>query len=231
MSFLSKETGPVLVIAPHPDDEVLGVGGTMRKLADAGREVHVCVVTRGRLPLFTEEMVATVRAEAKMAHAHLGVSRTHWLDQPAAELSSQPHRELNASIGQLVKDVDPETIFIPHVGDLHMDHQLVFLSSLVASRPHQEKFPSTILAYETLSETNWNAPYVSPPFLPNVYVDIADTVDRKLEAFAMFASQARPAPHERSVESLRALATLRGATVHHMAAEAFVLVRHVSPPA
>ena len=94
-------------------------------------------------------------------------------------------------------------------------------------RPHQAKFPAFILAYETLSETNWNAPYLTPGFLPNVFIDITPHVDAKIEAMRAFKSQVRPAPHERSIETLRALATLRGATVMKAAAEAFVLVRHV----
>ena len=98
---------------------------------------------------------------------------------------------------------------------------------MVAARPHQAAYPGTILAYETLSETNWNAPYLSPAFVPNVFVDITDTLETKLEAMRMYKSQLRAFPHERSVEALRALATLRGATVHRPAAEAFVLVRHV----
>ncbi|SMX47332.1 PIG-L deacetylase family protein [Actibacterium lipolyticum] len=220
-------TGPVLVIAPHPDDEVLGVGGTMAKLAAIGRPVHVCVVTRGRPPAFSDEMVAGIRAEAALSHKHLGVTETHWLDLPAAELSELPHKELNAALGGLVRDLAPDLIFAPHLGDIHMDHQLVFLSSLVASRPHQEAYPATILAYETLSETNWNAPYLTPAFLPNVFVDITDTLEQKLEAFALFESQVREAPHERSINSLRALATLRGATVHRMACEGFIMIRHV----
>lgn len=221
-------SGPVLVIAPHPDDEVLGAGGVIARLADAGRAVHVCVVTRGRPPAFSDEQTNRVRAEAQAAHAHLGVTQTHWLDLPAAGLAELPHSEMNAAIGALVRDLAPDLLLIPHIGDIHMDHQLVFLSALVASRPHQDTYPATILAYETLSETNWNAPYLTPPFLPNVFVDIAATLDRKLEAFALFESQVKTAPHERSVDTLRALATLRGATVHRHACEGFVLVRHVS---
>lgn len=226
MSTIFGSDRPVVVIAPHPDDEVLGAGGTIARLADAGREVHVAVVTRGMPPAFSDAFTQTVRAEARRAHDHLGVTQTHWLDLPAARLADLPHAELNEAIGGLVKDIGPGVLLVPHVGDIHLDHQHIFLSALVAARPHQEDFPETVLAYETLSETNWNAPYLSPAFLPNVFADITSTLERKLDAFAMFESQARAAPHERSVESLRALATLRGATVHRSACEGFVLVRH-----
>lgn len=228
MADLFSGAARALVIAPHPDDEVLGAGGTIARLADQGCEVHVAVVTRGRPPLFSAEMADRVRAEAEAAHAELKVTQTHWLGLPAAELSELPHRELNAALSDLVRDLAPDLLLIPHLGDIHMDHQLVFTSSLVASRPHQEAFPRTILAYETLSETNWNAPYLTPGFLPTVFADISATLDRKLTAFAAFASQVRQPPHERAVETLHALATLRGATVHRPAAEGFVLIRHVA---
>lgn len=219
--------GPVLVVAPHPDDEVLGVGGTIARLAGEGREVHVAIVTSGQPPKFSEDQIRTVRDEAAAAHALLGVAETHWMGFPAAELSDHPHGALNAGLGRLIGDLAPGLVFAPHPGDIHLDHQLSFLSTLVGSRPHQADYPATILAYETLSETNWNAPYLTPAFTPNVFVDVTDMLETKLEAFRRFASQVRAAPHERSVEALRALATLRGATIHRPAAEGFVLVRAV----
>lgn len=222
-----ESLGRTLVIAPHPDDEVLGAGGTMARLADAGHDVFVAVVTTGRPPAFSPEMTARVQGEARRAHDLLGVRKTFWLDQPAAHLFETPHTTLNAAIGGVVREVAPTTLVIPFIGDIHVDHTLTFLSSMVAARPHQEEFPRTVLAYETLSETNWNAPYVTPSFVPNVFVDIENSLTRKLDAMRMFESQLRGPPHERSVETLSALATLRGATVHHSAAEAFVLIRHV----
>lgn len=227
MTLLTGKTGPVMVVAPHPDDEILGVGGTLARLAEVGVETHVVVVTTGRSPRFDAELVATVRAEAARAHAMLGVTETHYLDCPAAGLSEFGHADLNAALSGAVRRIAPQTLFLPHPGDIHMDHQLSFLSALVAARPHQHAYPTHIFAYETLSETNWNAPYLTPGFLPHLFVDISDTLERKLDAFALFESQQRPAPHERSVTALRALATLRGATIHRAAAEAFVAVRMV----
>jgi LmbE family N-acetylglucosaminyl deacetylase len=219
--------GRTLVIAPHPDDEVLGAGATIARLAEAGDEVHVAVVTRGRPPVYADAEVAAIRDEARKAHAHLGVRRTHWLDLPAAELTETPTRTVNKAILDIVRHVDPDTIMVPFPGDIHVDHQRVFTSALVAARPHQARYPRTILSYETLSETNWNAPYLTPQFSPNLFIDVSNTLERKLEAFRFYASQVRMAPHERSPEALAALARLRGATVHLAAAEAFVVVRHV----
>jgi LmbE family N-acetylglucosaminyl deacetylase len=224
---MSPGFGRMLVIAPHPDDEVLGCGGTMARAAAEGSDVHVAVVTRGQAPTFTEAMTAKVRSEAKAAHCHLGVRQTHWLDLPAAQLAETPHSALNAALHALVRELRPDTLLVPFVGDIHMDHQLVALSALVAARPHQAEYPRRILAYETVSETNWNAPYVTPSFLPNVFIGIEATLQRKLEAASLFASQLRDFPHERSIDTLRALAMVRGSAVHLPAAEAFVLLRDV----
>ncbi|MEI3855781.1 MULTISPECIES: PIG-L deacetylase family protein [unclassified Ensifer] len=221
--------GRTLVIAPHPDDEVLGAGGTIARLAAEGERVFVAIVTEGRPPAFSAESVATVRSEAKQAHTLLGVEETFWLGFEAAGLDLAAHSAVNSALSGLARSLSPETILLPFPGDIHKDHQLTFLSALVASRPHQESFPLRILAYETLSETNWNAPYLTPAFTPNIFVDISRQIDRKLEALACFASQIRPPPHERSARTLSALAQLRGATVMSEAAEAFVLVRWVLP--
>ena len=219
--------GPVLVIAPHPDDEVLGAGGTIARLTDAGIDVRILIVTRGQPPRFSEEQIAQVRDEAKAAHAILGVRDTIFLDHPAAELDQTAHAELNRSISTVMRDIDPATVFLPFVGDIHLDHQLVFQSSLVASRPHGPTHPRRLLCYETLSETNWNAPFLTPGFVPNLFVSIETTLERKLQAMSAFGSQTYDPPHERSLNALKALATLRGGTVHLHAAEAFVQLRQV----
>lgn len=226
MTWLSN-FGRVLVIAPHPDDEILGVGGTIARLAKAGHEVCVAVVTTGRPPDYSAAETAQLRAEAARSHAILGVDKTFWLDLPAARLGETTHVARNATLKEVIRQVEPATLFVPFAGDIHIDHQLTFLSAMVAARPNQTKYPGTILAYETLSETNWNAPYLSPAFVPNVFVDISLTLELKLEAMRMYGSQIRPFPHERSTEALQALATLRGTTVHRQAAEAFVLIRDV----
>ncbi len=227
MNLSPDNFGRTLVIAPHPDDEVLGAGGTIARLSQAGNEVYVAVVTEGKPPAFPAELVARVQAEAAKAHGMLGVKETFWLGQPAAALSETPHSSLNAALQGIMARLRPKTVLVPFIGDMHIDHQLIFTSTLVASRPHHEGFPEQILAYETLSETNWNAPYLTPSFVPNVFVDISAQLEVKLAAMEIFASQLREPPHERSLETLRALAVLRGATVMKAAAEAFVLVRQV----
>lgn len=226
MSILER-VRRALVIAPHHDDEVLGCAGTIARLSAAGRIVHVAIVTRGTPPRFDTRLAEAVRAEALSAHALLGVARTHFLDLPAAELDRISQADLNDALEAVVAEAAPDTVFVPFVGDLHRDHQLVFAAALVACRPSARSFPSRLLAYETLSETNWNAPYVAAGFAPNVFVDVAPTLELKLEAMRLYRSQLREHPSERSLEALRSLALLRGAAAHRSAAEAFVLLREI----
>jgi LmbE family N-acetylglucosaminyl deacetylase len=224
---LIERVGRALVIAPHPDDEVLGCGGTMARLADRGVPVEVAIVTSGTPPRFSRESREQDRAEARRAHDILGVAKTRFLDLPAAELDRVPHADMNAALLEVVREAAPDTLLVPFGGDIHLDHQLVFLSTLVAARPNRAGYPCRVIAYETLSETNWHAPYLAPSFVPNLFVDIGDTLERKLAAMAAYEGQVKPFPDERSLKALEALATLRGATVRRPAAEAFVLLREV----
>jgi LmbE family N-acetylglucosaminyl deacetylase len=219
--------GKTLVIAPHPDDEILGCGGTMARLVADDCPVTIAIVTKGMAPQFSEAFVQQIRAEAKASHNLIGVSDTRYLDLPAAALDTVPATELNATLARLVQDVQPDTIFVPFVGDIHTDHQLTFLAAMVASRPRDLTAPRRIYAYETLSETNWYAPGITPAFVPNVFIDISDTLETKLDAFQRFESQVKQFPDERSIEAIRALAVMRGASMYRRAAEAFMLVRQI----
>ena len=219
-----------MVIAPHPDDEVLGAGATMARFSEEGHEVYVCIVTRGRPPMFDEASVERVRREAAQADRSLGVRKTIFLEGfPAALLDTIPHSRLNAALAEVVDDVNPEVLLIPHAGDLHMDHRLVFESALVAVRPTARPSPRSVLAYETLSETDWKAPRVGPSFEPTTHVEVGPYLERKLDAMRIFESQVKDFPHPRSLESLRALARMRGGSVGFEAAEAFMMVREVRP--
>lgn len=220
--------GTTLIVAPHPDDEVLGCGGTMARLSDSGQEVHVAIVTRGYEPAFPADMVETVRSELAEAHKVLGVSQCHFLDLPAAALDTVPGAKLNAAIGGLVQKIAPDTLFLPFLGDIHRDHQLIFTAGLVAARPRSADVPRRVYAYETLSETNWAAPGLTETFAPNVFFDVSETLERKLNAFSCFESQVKPFPDERSLKTIEALATVRGSTVYLPSAEGFMLLREIS---
>ncbi len=217
----------VLVIAPHPDDEVLGVGGTVLKHLAGGDAVHIAICTRGEESRFGAEQVERVQAEARAVHALLGVTGSTFLDLPAARLDTVPGTDINEAIGRVLAGVRPDVLYVPHPGDVHRDHQLVFQSVMVCCRPIGGSVARRILAYETVSETDWYAAPITSAFVPNVFVDISDHVERKLEACAMYASQIKPAPDQRSIHALHALSVTRGHAMGMKHAEAFMLIREL----
>lgn len=217
----------ILVIAPHPDDEIIGVGGTIAKKTAAGHEVYVCVVTKACEPLFCEEIVEQGRSECKKADALLGVKETFFLDFPAVMLETVPRYELNDGILKTIQRIKPDEVYIPHRGDMQLDHKMIVDAAMVALRPKYKHVVKRIYCYETLSETGWDIPNPTNEFIPTVYESITDTLDNKLEAMSIFKSQVGIFPNPRSIEAIEALAKYRGATVNVNAAEAFELVREI----
>lgn len=215
----------VLVIATHPDDEVLGCGGVMARHSAEGERVHVLVVTRGIPELFPPEQVEETRGELQAAHEVLGVAGVTFLDFPAPKLDVVPGHELADAIRKVIHSVEASVIYMPHRGDIHADHRAVYWATLVAARPLTGCPIRRLLCYETLSETEWASPSGTDAFVPTVFADISDYLEQKLHAMSLYASQLKEAPHPRSVQALEALARLRGSTVNLMAAEAFMLVR------
>lgn len=217
----------ILVVATHPDDEVLGCGGLIARHSKLGDEVNVLVVTRGSEDLFDPLQIETTRGELKRAHKILGIKKVSFLDFPAPKLDGVPGHILADSLKDAFCQFQPDLLLLPHFGDLHSDHKAVFHSSMVAARPNLDKNISKILCYETLSETEWALPIPSESFLPTFYVDISEFLDLKLKAMACYASQLKEFPHSRSLQALESLARYRGASVHLNAAEAFYLVREI----
>jgi len=215
----------VLIIAPHPDDEVLGCGGTISKLSSKGAEVVVLVASRGKKGLYSEERITNVRNQAMAAHGLLGVKETIFLDFPAPELDLVSISELSSALSGAINEKRPDTVFLPHRGDIHHDHRAIFNAGLVASRPVNDCSVKNVLTYETLSETEWAAPYGDDAFIPNLFVDITEEFSKKIEAMNCYASQVRNFPNPRSVKSLEALANFRGSTVSATCAEAFMIIR------
>lgn len=214
----------VLIFAPHNDDEVLGAGGTIAKLADQGNEVFVCEVTTWKE---NPNGYEGIRKQAVQAHDILGVKETFFLDFPVVFLKETPTKEKNKKFIDIVREVKPEIAFIPHVGDIHVDHVETATAAMVALRPIPNPQLKAIYAYETLSETEWNIPNTSNVFIPNVWSDITDTFERKIEAMKCFTTQLREFPHPRSLEAMEALARLRASTVGVQYAEAFSIIRSI----
>ncbi len=217
----------VLVIAPHPDDEIIGVGGTIANRTKKGDEVYVCIVTKGTTPIFNPEFIEQGRKECREADKKLGVKETIFLDFPAVMLETIPRYKFNAKIAEVIEKINPDEVYIPHRGDMQLDHQMVVDAAMVAVRPRGNNYPKRIYAYETLSETGWNIPNVNNEFIPTVYEDITETIDLKIEAMKIFESQLAPFPAARSIGAIEALAKFRGATVSLKSAEAFSLIREV----
>jgi LmbE family N-acetylglucosaminyl deacetylase len=217
----------VLVIATHPDDEVLGCGGVMARHTAVGDHVSLLVVTRGIPELFSTEFIEQGRRELRQANELLGVTDIHFLDFPAPKLDTVPGYELATAINRKIQVLYPHTIYLPHHGDIHADHQAVYQATLVAARPIDGCPVRKLLCYETLSETEWASPVGDQAFIPTVFVDITDFLTLKLQAMACYRSQIKEFPHPRSLQTLEALARLRGATVGLPAAEAYKLVREV----
>jgi LmbE family N-acetylglucosaminyl deacetylase len=217
----------VVVVAPHPDDEVLGCGGVMARHAANGDEVSVIIATRGAPELFSDESVERTRAEARCAHAILGARETRFLDFPAPRLDVTPGHLLADSLARQFCELQAERVYLPHHGDIHTDHGRVYQAVLVAARPLSHCPVRQLLCYETLSETEWAPPTASAVFCPTVFVDISAYLPKKLAAMQCFASQLKAFPNPRSLETIEALARVRGSTISVPAAEAFVLVRDV----
>ncbi len=217
----------VAVIAPHPDDEILGCGGTIARHVERGDDVHVVVVSRGVPEIFPPEEIEATRRELRAAHDVLGVDAARFLDFPAPKLDLVPRHALADALATVLGDLRSDVLYVPHWGDLHGDHQAVFDACLVAARPIGDHPVRRLLCYETLSETEWAGPRASEVFTPSVFIDVSSVLDRKLKAMACYRSQLKSPPHPRSLEGIEALARVRGSTVGCAAAEAFFLVREI----
>ncbi len=214
----------ILVIAPHPDDEVLGCGGTLGRFSHEGHSVVLCIVTKAYTPEWSAEYIRKKSEEIIKSNKKIGIHQTIFLDYPAVKLDTIPQKELNDSLYKIVVSQKPDLVFIPHHGDLNLDHRLVHESALVATRPFSTNV-NKILAYETLSETEWGC--MGTPFRPNVYIDISGFIGLKKEAMQLFETEVKKAPHPRSTELISVLARKRGSEIGIEYAEAFMLIREV----
>jgi len=221
----------ILVVAPHADDETLGCGGVIARQVDAGDSVTVAIMTdasKGAPELYDSDFIKGLRVEARAALEVLGVQQIRFFDFPAPRLATYPGYKIASALSELVKEICPEVMFVPHGGDLHSDHGAIYDAALVAGRPVPGSPVRAIYAYETLSETEWSSPQAGAAFAPNHFVDVSDYLSRKIEAIQCYQSQLHAFPSPRSIEAIEALARYRGASVGLAAAEAFAVVRTIS---
>jgi LmbE family N-acetylglucosaminyl deacetylase len=219
----------VLVVAAHPDDETLGAGGTIARMAAQGSEVWVCLLCDGVTSRHAE--VDRQRLCAEEACAVLGVRNVVFCELPDQRLDTLTLVDVITPIERCVSQLRPQTVLTHFNGDVNQDHGIVFDATMVATRPTIDTPVRTVMCFETASSTEWAAPFPGSVFAPNVFVDISQTLATKLEAMSRYAnthvSEVRPYPHPRSYEAIEVYAKRQGVLVGTNAAEPFMLVRGV----
>jgi LmbE family N-acetylglucosaminyl deacetylase len=219
----------ILVIAPHPDDETLGCGGTLLRHRAAGDELHWAIVTKAHTPEWPEATLARKSKEIDAVAAAYGMTSVMRLGLPTTRLDTLPKGDLIASLRKPIESVRPDIIYLIHTGDVHTDHHAVFVGVMSVLKTFYMKSlgVTRILSYETLSSTEAAAPLSASAFVPNVYRDITAHLQSKLEIMAMYESEVQAEPMPRSASAIRALARYRGASIGVEYAEAFTLIREV----
>ncbi len=208
----------MLLFSPHPDDEVLGAGGTIARRAKLGWYIVDCIVT-------TDDNYRTRRIEAFEANKELGIAETLFMDFPDLCLDGIDHRIFTQGIRDIIEKYRPCEVYAPHPGDLHTDHKALAAAIMVAIRPKYHYSPAFAYTYETLSETGIDYQNPQNVFSPNVYVDITDTIESKVRALLKHESQIEDFPGSRCEEAVKSLAAYRGAQARMVAAEAFSIIR------
>ena len=222
----------VLVVAAHPDDEVLGCGGTMAKMSSEGFSVHVAfladgVSSRNESRSINKRKLALRRRAARTACRLLGAKSVSFGDYSDNSMDSMPLLKVIKRVESLITEFAPRIILTHHVGDLNVDHQVVHRAVITACRPQGSNPVKSIRCFEVVSSTEWQTPTCGQPFAPDWFVDISETLKNKLAAFEAYADELREWPHPRSLNGVEALARWRGATIGAKAAEAYVLARHI----
>jgi len=225
----------VLVVAAHPDDEVLGCGGTIARHSDAGDQVQVLIVAEGatsRQPQCDRDQATdelwTLAQAAHQAGAILGAQGVELLNLPDNRLDSLDRLDLIKQIEERITRQQPQMVYVHHAGDVNVDHRRLHEAVVTACRPTPGQPVRRLLSFEVACSTLWQPPGSAPAFQPNWFVDISAQWPRKREALEAYASEMRTWPHARSLEALEHLARCRGAQVGVEAAEAFCLLRQLS---
>jgi LmbE family N-acetylglucosaminyl deacetylase len=222
-----------LVVAAHPDDEVLGCGATAARLVREGHEVYIAILGEGITSRYQQRekadrsLVDALHAQAREAARKIGARDVSLHNLPDNRFDCVPLLEIIKVVEDLVARIAPQVIYTHHNGDLNIDHLVVHRAVLTATRPTPGQPVREIYAFEVPSSTEWAFQRLESPFRPNVFVEIEDTLETKIEALACYESESRRFPHPRSPEALRAIAARWGSVVGCQAAEAFELVRAV----
>lgn len=211
----------ILVIAAHPDDELLGCGGTIKKFIKSGCEVITAIVAKGR-----PAEQRRINKFSKLANTQLGIKKVVFLNYPNLKLETYPLHVIVEKLSCLIDGYEPDVVLTHYEGDINRDHQVTFQAVLTATRPLPGTKAVEILCFETVGSTEWGATK-HQSFRPNFFVDITDTIDDKMRALRHYDFEMRPAPHPRSYEGIRHLAGVRGMTIGVRYGEAFEIVRRI----
>lgn len=220
-------TKQILVIAAHPDDELLGLGGTIARHVSRGDKVTIALIADNGATRYEGETVNCVRNYTRQALSRLGVSNVWFAGLVDQRLDTLPILEITQWIEQVLKDIQPQIIYTHHRGDINRDHQIVHEATLTAARPYSVPYVERILCYETPSATEWAGPYLEHSFVPHIYVDITPHLECKLSAMSAYITELRTPPHPRSLEALRVRAAHWGSVIGVAAAEPFMLVYEI----
>ena len=217
----------VLVIAAHPDDETIGAGGTIARHVAHGDEVYWCIVTQGYSPPWSEETLAAAQRQVYDVQRVLGIQEVFFCGFPTVKLNTVPYIDLCSALQRVVDQVRPEVVYTTPRDDINQDHRIVYEGTLVATRPLPGTSIRRLLCYEISPTARFGLPAGSSGFVPNVFVEVSQYMDKKLEAVSCYQTELREYPHPRSLEGLRLLAEERGLSVGLKAAECFQLIREL----
>lgn len=221
----------VLVIVAHPDDEILGMGGTIAKYVEQGDEVALLIVTDGSTSQYKDSpdlqaIIEEKKIETKDAADILGINKIYYGGQPDMRLDVTAHTLVNAAIENVVDDFQPDIVYTHFEGDVNRDHQCVYQSTLVACRPVPGQKIKELYSFSVPSSTEWNVQTKQAVFTPTVYVDIEGIyAEKKYKAMACYRTELREYPHPRSIETLTILDKATGLQVGLKCAESFIAHR------
>ena len=225
----------ILIIAAHPDDEVLGCGASIAKWSSLGEEIHVIIMAEGetsRDGIRDHELrsneISLLAKSAQKAGNILGVSSVKLLGLPDNRMDSVDRLHVIKLVEKEVERLKPHTVVTHYSGDLNIDHQITNEAVITACRPQPGHCVRKLLAFEVLSSTEWGAGGSTSTFCPNWFEDVSETIDRKIEALKIYDIEMRDWPHARSLQNVKNLACLRGNSIGCSAAEAFVLLRSIN---
>jgi LmbE family N-acetylglucosaminyl deacetylase len=222
----------ILIIAAHPDDEVLGCGGTIARLTSEGNNVFTLILGEGvtsrdrkRNLAKRENEIAELKKQAENANKILGVKKVYTFDFPDNRFDIVPLLDIIKTIEEIKDGFKPDIVFTHHLGDLNIDHQVTFKAVMAACRPTIDESVKEIYSFEIPSSTEWNAPSSLTYFMPDYFTDVNKSLEIKINALKEYKTELRDFPHPRSLKSVALNAKQWGVKVGFVAAEAFKTIR------